>query len=314
MTRPARRPIQVADPPRPVPFAVQAHALFGGVVGMLGWLFAGTGLVFALIFVGNSEVLTWIDFRGQRATTVGTVEHTRATTSSENERPIIGVSYRYQVDGRHYAGESYATTVRKSVGEEVKVEYLVAAPAESRIVGMRRRHFGGGVVSVLIFPCVGLGFVLFTFPGGLRARRLLRIGLLGWGRLISREPTRMRVNKQPVYRLTFRFADPRAALPGGPYRGGGSEESGAAGFKSSGTSYQVVCKTHEVERVTDEDEEPLLFDPDHPERAVMLDSLPGHTRFDAQGQLTTDKSPWLVMAGPIMTALALVVAVMMVLF
>jgi len=40
-----------------------------------------------------------------------------------------------------------------------------------------------------------------------------------------------------------------------------------------------------VERLTDEREEPLLYDPENPDDAVMLDEAPSRPRFDESGAL-----------------------------
>jgi hypothetical protein len=121
--------------------------------------------------------------------------------------------------------------------------------------------FGAGAAFVVIFPLVGLVFVLIGLRGGRRAAHLLANGKLTTGTLKSKVATNTRVNNQTVYKLTFEFQ---------------AEEGG---------TYETVVRTHVVHRLVDEPQERLLYDPFFPARAVLLDNLPGSPRIDPTGQL-----------------------------
>ncbi len=77
----------------------------------------------------------------------------------------------------------------------------------SRIKGMRRKIFSPFVMFVLIFPLVGLTFILFGLKRSIRALRLLKHGVMTKGVLISKTRTNTKVNGRVVYKMTFRYMD-----------------------------------------------------------------------------------------------------------
>jgi len=52
-----------------------------------------------------------------------------------------------------------------------------------------------------------------------------------------------------------------------------------------------VTKTQVTERFENPSAEPLVYDPNNPERAVLLDNLPGAPHITEDGRITV-KSPW----------------------
>jgi len=98
---------------------------------------------------------------------------------------------------------------------------------------------------------------------------LLKGGRLVTGRLVSKERTNTQINDQYVYRMTFAFQ----AL---------EDEQ----------SYQVVTKTHTPEALEDEEQERILYLPQRPEMALLLDDLPGSGQVGPQGDIQAlDASP-----------------------
>ena len=163
-------------------------------------------------------------------------------------------------DGTEYTGVSDGDWSGK-VGEEVTIGYVKDRPEVSRISGMRANVVGPIGLLLVIFPAIGLGFIITGLRKGLKANRLLANGELGKGRLKSKVKTNMQINDQPVYKLTFEFSTPE------------------------GTSYEVFAKTHLPEKLEDQQDEPLLYEPMYPKNAVMLDNLPGAPRIDENGNI-----------------------------
>ena len=116
---------------------------------------------------------------------------------------------------------------------------------------------------------------------GLRASRLLRFGEQTTGRLKSKTATNTKVNNQRVYKLVFDFKG------------------------CDGATYEATAKTHRPEKLEDERDEPLLYDPMYPSRAVMLDALPGSPRIDQTGSMRAG-SPLSVVACLLIPAAALI--------
>ncbi len=111
------------------------------------------------------------------------------------------------------------------------------------------------------FPLIGAGITFFGLREGLRASRLLGIGRLAFGKLASAVPTNTTINNRPVMAMTFSF---RA---------------------HDGATYEVTSKTTFPERVNDQTEELILYDPDDPTRGAALDALPGSLQIDPSGTI-----------------------------
>jgi hypothetical protein len=106
-----------------------------------------------------------------------------------------------------------------------------------------------------------LAFVWGCLRYGNRRARLLRDGVFTTGVLKSKRPTNTRVNNRTVYVLDFEFT------------------------ARDGRRCIATARTSMTERLTDEREEPLLYNPEKPEDAVMLDDAPSRPRFDETGAL-----------------------------
>lgn len=254
----------IQSPPRHVPGLLRSQLLFGGFSNQFGWLFFGFGLIIVWVFTLNADLTGWYVFSGELETAQGTIVSSQETNVSLNETDVFEYHYCFEADGKEFSGTSYQTGGGlKDQHEAVTIEFLKNRPDVSRIQGMRRGVAGVvfGLMPV-IFPAVGLGFMTVGFHKGLKGVRLLRIGEHAKGVLISKEATKMEVNDKTVYKLTFEFS------------------------AIDGETYQAVAKTHVPRFLEDEEAESILYDPDYPETAVLLDNLPGRPRIDETGQIT----------------------------
>jgi len=250
-----RRP---APPPRSVPLSLRWALRTGGVLGMVGWGGLAFSSIFMWIFVANSDAITALTFRGETATATGRVTDVSATSMTENDRTVMEISFTFtDAAGREHSGHSYSTGGYYQ--GDVAVEYLVDDPDTARIEGLRMRPFSDWTLLLLIFPVVMLIPVVATWVRGRKAVRLLRIGAMGSGVLVDRQPTNTRINDQIVWEYTFEF-------------------------EVDGRKYRAKGRTHRSE-LTDDEQEPLLYDPSWPPNATMLDHLPGKPRVTEQGAI-----------------------------
>ena len=263
-----RRSRDLASPPRVVPWSVRLCILLGGGVSLAGWLVLLVGMVFVWIFGVRTDLPSRYLFRGELGTATAKVTRSRATAFTEGGSRrsrgarVYANEYAFSTpDGKQISGVSYARGAALKPGKEVTVEFPKDEPGLSRIKGMRRGMLSPWAALVFVFPVTGVVLVLVGLRKGAQACGLLADGEMGTGVLVSKEPTAARVNRRTVYRLTFQF-DAR-----------------------DGQAYQVVSKTHMPERLEDEEQEQLLYDPLHPSYAVMFDSLPGSPTIDSRGQI-----------------------------
>ena len=77
-----------------------------------------------------------------------------------------------------------------------------------------------------------------------------------------------------------------------------------------GLRARVVERTHRPQLLEDDEEEPLLYDARWPERAALLDHLPGAPRVDSRGRLHVKLGPRTVL--PLLLPLAVIIAVVVV--
>jgi hypothetical protein len=248
-----------APPPRRVPLSLMVLNVFGGAT-QLGWFVFGFGMIFFWVFAGHAD-LSFVTFRGELARTAGKITNVRETGASENDQTVVASYYEYSVAGQRLTGTSYTTGTSATPGEQVTVEYKPGNPLMSRIEGMRRGVFGPFVFLVTIFPLIGAVIIYFATRGGFRRAHLLRVGVLTTGKLVGKEPTNMTVNDQRVYELTFEFVS------------------------RDGRRCEARTRSHDTRRLEDESAEPLLYDPEEPSRAYLLDEVPGRPVLDGTGEL-----------------------------
>ncbi|HEX6178719.1 MAG TPA: DUF3592 domain-containing protein [Thermoanaerobaculia bacterium] len=248
-----------APAPRRVPLSIRVANTFN-MFSQIGWFLLAFSSIFVWVFVGNAD-LSFVTFRGEVAKAVAQVTKVEETNASEDDTKVMATHYQYSVAGQPFSGVAYSTGSSKSVGERVEIEYKPATPAQSRIPGMRRAMFSPFVLFVLIFPAVGAAFVYAAFRVGRRRNHALEHGLLAAGRLVEKNPTNMTVNDRPVWEMVFEFT------------------------ARDGQKHRATANTTDAERLEDEHTEPLLYDPEDPSRAYVLDEAPARPEVNDVGEL-----------------------------
>jgi hypothetical protein len=254
----------LALPPRRVPWSVRSQLLLGGYSNQFGWVFFGFGMILMWVFGFKADLSAVLFALGRVETAPGVVTAVEQTNASENDRLIYAYTYSFRVERleKQYQGVSYTTGHEFGPEQEVVVEYLADYPTLSRLEGARRAYFSPWAFCfVSIIPLMGLGLIAFGLRNGVKASVLLAKGKIGRGVLKSKRATNVEVNECPVYKLTFEFT------------------------ADDGRCYEVVTKTHQVERLQDDAEERLLYHPTNPADAVLLDNLPGAPDIDERGQI-----------------------------
>ncbi|MCB9539372.1 MAG: DUF3592 domain-containing protein [Myxococcales bacterium] len=249
----------LARPPRNVPISLRIRLRLGGPLGIIGWSLLAFGGVFVVVFGALSESYD-LAFAEHLPTVSGEALGWRETSTQVNDQPVVETGFVYEVDGARYEGASYATAHGLSAGDPVTVEYLPGDPSRARIVGMRDATMPWWVTLICLpFPLIGLGFAFANLVRGGRTVRLLSEGRATGGRLVDSRQTNTRINNRYVVAMTFEFEDER------------------------GRTHRVEARTTEPSQLRDEALEPLLYDPARPDRAVLIDSLPGLLRPTQQG-------------------------------
>jgi len=259
-----RTPVEPAIllPPRAVPACVRLTVVFGGALQQIGWLLFGFGMIFFYAFALQADwsgpMFSFMDT--ERAT--GTVVSVEDTNASENDSPVYAIHYRFvAADGTRVESQAYSTGYYPDAGQRLAVTYLRSQPDVARAEGMRRTTFGPVAAIAGIFPLIGAVMVFFGLREGLKGNRLLGSGRLAFGTLTAAVPTNTTINNRQVIAMTFSF---RA---------------------QDGATYEVTSKTNQPERLADQSEELILFDPNDPTYGTALDGMPGSLGIDNSGSL-----------------------------
>lgn len=250
-------PMHFAAPPRSVPLSLRIVNFFNGGA-QIGWFVFGFGMLFFWLFAAQADY-SFVTFHVDGKTS-GRVTRIEGTGAEENDTAVEAHHYEYSVAGRTLTGISYSTSHAVAEGAEVTVEYDESTPERSRIAGMRRALFGPWAAIVVIFPAIGYLILYFATQTGLQRNHLLREGILTTGKLIDRQPTNVTVNKRRVWELTFEFTD------------------------RSGQRREAKARATDTSLLQDDAREPLLYDPNDPSTAYVLDEAPARPRLE-NGQL-----------------------------
>jgi len=236
---------------RSIPLGIQLKIWFGNVLTIIGLAFFLMGLPFAVIFISFSTIFD-PSFSDKDPVINGIVLEANPTNAYINDIQVFAYKYEYQLDnGSKFTGIGYSTGSLYESGSAISVYYKADEPMFSRAADLRTSEFDGGItLFVLIFPLIGLIMLFFSARKAIKEIYILKIGELAEGKLLFKTPTNTQINKQTVYALTFEFK------------------------ASDGQVYQAVTKTHQYQRLEDEQLEKLVYDPDMPTNTVLLDALP----------------------------------------
>jgi hypothetical protein len=248
---------------RSIPFPLQVQIIFGDLITVFGWFFLTIGLIFSSIFLSMSDFSDW-RFKKDSPKTQATITNIEYGNASENKKAIFSYHYEFtDLQGVKQKGISYGFQGKYNVGDKATVIFLEKKPEYSRIENLRKEPFGQFTLFVLIFPLVGGSIVFFSIPKALKKIRILREGVIGEGVYLRMEPTNTSINRQRVMRLFFEL-------------------------KVGNKIYEVSTQTHHdslIRKLTDETPQKLLYLPQHPEQAVLLDNVAGKPKFAADGSI-----------------------------
>ncbi len=240
---------------RALPFFLKLSVMLSGVMPIISISFVVIGGICFAVFM---SVLDFQDlsFSSSDPKTKGKLLQINSTNSFENEKRVFEYTFTFKdEDGNSYDGYCYTTGNVNFQDSIVDIQYLKNDPETSRIIGTRKGLLSFWIIIFLaIFPLIGIITMFFSINNGIKKIRILKYGKLGYGRFINMEATGSKINEQTIYRLFFKFTD------------------------EEGNEHTAIGETHKVHKLTDEEEEPLVYDQNNPENAVMLDALPSVVR------------------------------------
>ena len=257
---------------RTIPITVLAMLFTGKRSQKIGWGFLFFGMFFVW-FMGSHPDFSYIIFLGPTKIAKGTVlssEATRYVLFSEGnvsgnigrktiKRRVSVINYKFKYpDGVEGEGFSFSERGHASKGQEMEVEYLPYFRTFSRIKGTRRAVHPLGLALVSwLFPVIGLLIILKTLGFGFKARRLLRVGRITEASLTHHRDSGFSSGKMKRYEYTFEF------------------------LNHEGNTNEVKQRMMHVEPLKKGTKIDVLFNPERTGEAIMLDSLPGSSKINA---------------------------------
>jgi hypothetical protein len=243
------------DLPRQLSLKLKLSVLFANILFSMGLVFFLMGSAFIAIFSPQTDFITPFHFKDTDPAVPGVVVNVEETNTSENKRLVYKNTATYVVGGKEYSTESYSRGMHVSPTETVTIQYEPGNPSLSRIQGMRKAPFSLFFLLVFTpFPLTGLVLLLIGLRRSLINLRLLRNGILTTGKVVRKEATGSKVNKQTVYKVYFNFTT------------------------KDGLLTESMVRTHRPNLVEDEEREQLVYDTVHPQKAVLIDTLPRSVR------------------------------------
>ena len=239
--------------------AVWRKALFDSLVFLLvGGIFTLVGSILSVVFFPRHLPTELALDYGRTAVAEGTVSGSSSTMWTSNDRRVYEIDYAFTAeDGKEYRGFSFRTGASYSPGEQVEVEYLPDRPTVNRIQGLRVNVVGMFTLFVLIFPALGLIFLIYAVARvsgqGRKNLRLLAEGDLAVGRVENLTRTLTQINRQYVYKITVGFE--AGGMYKTTYRAYGPEMERAAAWQKDQTPIRV------------------LYDPSNPDFATVVETL-----------------------------------------
>jgi len=258
-------------PPREVLARIRICELFGSAssMGALLYLVISLHTLFSCLAKYGPGELLGLRYLGPLSQARGTMNvcmedvRSYATALNRQGRRIRYLNqFSFSEAGKVYWGDSYAWGDCLDAGTPVDVEFPRGDPEHARIVGMQSRGGGSWVILLLfLFPAWALWLAVRALRTGLKAIRVLAKGVPASGRLLS---VRRVLNRYGRYwEMVYGFSDAR-----------GIEQT------TRTTSYEW----RERLAVTPEAAS-LLYDPEKPEEAIVLEARPEPLLVDAAGEL-----------------------------
>jgi hypothetical protein len=260
----------------------------------LYWAFAVFGFTLALILIGSNGLddtipRIWVDAGKGKITNVEhpiikvgnafTIQTNPHRVKYENwwnpyntKKIIIRIdAYHFEVMGngsKKISGISYGDEGKYKIGDEVSLRKVGRRYCVKDLTLTKQ----GRLFSLIIlfaFGVLGLGTQMKSWSAGEKAVRLLQYGLATHAKYVG-----MNTDGSNVINVDFE------------YHVNGKTYTVTAQAKNPS---DVRAKDRDISRLTDTEYKEVLYDPEQPDRAVVLDGLPRNIHYDkATGQFGID--------------------------
>lgn len=260
-------------PPRHVHWNISVCELFGGIA-QLGWFALGFGLMFVWVFTLKMDFSQPV-FWGGADILPGKILKSEGTKFSIDRSAVYGFTYTFKDSkGIPQKGISYSNWQRYKPGDTCIIEVARFNNSLTRIQGTGRTPVGLFGLFPVLFLIIGLMMVLSRFRKGFRTIRLLSKGCFAYASYTHTE-------KASDLIKTRARSSPKA-----------TEENGRIVYRVyhtfetiDGQKYEIYTDTSYPKDLHDQKQELLVYNPNNPSDAILLDSMISKIRPAENGQL-----------------------------
>ncbi|MCU0285164.1 MAG: DUF3592 domain-containing protein [Acidobacteria bacterium] len=242
---------RLAPSPRKVPFSITCN-LLSNIFVMIGGLLFSFGMLYAWVFSANIHPINEWRLAFSNASAPAVIEKVTETNATDDEKIIYSYYFRFTPgDGLPVYATCYTTGFYWQEGERVPAHYLPDDPNVACLEGARLSQFPYWLIFIIVvFPAVGLAFLIPGTISGQRKIKLLRLGEVTEALDISTSIARTRMNNIPMPGYAYTFRD------------------------RMGREFHGVSRTWPTARIGDETHEPVIYLPEDPKQSMLIDALP----------------------------------------
>lgn len=250
-------------PPRRLDIITQAVLFCGDAASQFGWFLLAMGSVFFWVVAIHSEARTWVDERNvDWQSKAGFVIAADSLIAQEHGEKIWKYRHSFALDDYRYFGESYSVGRKFDAGQIAYIRYDTNNPQKNYMVGLRRNEFSSKADWFLIVPVFGLLLLSLPMRYNFKVIKLLKIGDFTRGKMTNKYATGETVKKggtvMPEFRYSFQFTH--------------NEEP-----------FIATARTHETDKVEDEETEMVLFNRYEPTFNLVYDAVPNVPHINEEG-------------------------------
>jgi hypothetical protein len=254
--------LSLGERPRPLGLALVLRVLLGGPRLAGGLLFCTFSSLFVWAFGAPDLVVDLLRPDGPSTPARVEVLAVEEAHLEINKMAVLRHRLRATDGDRVVLGEGFSTGDGYNVGSIIDGGITASGRVVAGDLRTTKLPVGGIFIMLMLMPLGGLAVALSGLRLRLRSLRLLRTGWPARARLQGTTATNIQVNDDMVYRYHFTFHDKR------------------------GVAHDISHTADDASAITDEAEEPVLYDEAHPDQAVLLGTLPGNPRVNEDGTVT----------------------------
>lgn len=236
--------------PRKIPVISQIIVLISNLTQQIGLGIMLMGMIFFFNALSNSTS----SFRDKDWTSIpGVVDKSEKTDYYQINKPIYTIYYTFSYKDTTYEGGAHKIGSPMKVGEKISVLVNPNDPKQNLAKGLHETCATNGTLTILLFfPIPGILLVVYKIPTQKKIKKLLLEGTFAPRKISSKTPTDRwrRINNGPkhtFYKYTFEY-------------------------EHLGKTYTTHYTTYKTWLIEDNPLNPVLFDSNTPEKAMIYDT------------------------------------------